>query len=143
MSDTIAAELAARHAEARRAFEARDLAAYRAMFSPALTYRQQDGKVIDRDALMRDVAQQLISLSHINSAYQPDALVIANGEATETLTQTATLQTTAIGILHRSWTLIRRGDYTWIRENGVWVIRRVEVKSESVTPTGWRVGRRR
>src|SRR5690348_16655007 len=88
MSHTIAAELAARHAEARRAFETRDAAACRALFSPALAYRQKGGKVICRDALMRDVAQQLISLNHINSAYHPDALVIANGETTENLTQT-------------------------------------------------------
>ena len=83
MSDTIAAELEARHAEARRAFEARNIAAYRSLFSPALAYRQQDDKVIDRDALMRDVARQLRALSRIHSAYQRAALVIANGEATE------------------------------------------------------------
>jgi|SRR5579864_916464 len=143
MSDTIAAELEARHAEARRAFEARDISAYRSLFSPALVYRQHDGKVIGRDSLMRDVAQQLHSLSRVDSVYRTEALVLANGEATETLTQNATLEATAFGILRRSWVLSRRGDYTWINESGVWVIRRVEVTSESLINAGWRVGKRR
>jgi len=92
---------------------------------------------------MRDVAQQLHSLSRVDSVYRTEALVLANGEATETLTQNATLEATAFGILRRSWVLSRRGDYTWINESGVWVIRRVEVTSESLINAGWRVGKRR
>src|ERR1700743_1241736 len=110
MSDIIAAELEARHAEAQRAFAARDIGAYRAIFSPALAYRQPGGKVIGRDTFVGQVGVQFHRMSRVASAYTREALTVADDEATESLTQTAALQATAFGILHRSWDLHRRGE---------------------------------
>jgi hypothetical protein len=53
--------LLARHPacdQGRAAFERRDLARYRDLFAPGLVYKQADGRVIDRDRLMRDVDAQ-------------------------------------------------------------------------------------
>jgi hypothetical protein len=143
MSDEdVARELDARHAAARRAFEARDIDAYRAVFSPSLAYRQPDRKVVGRDALMRDVAQQFRNLGRASSTYTRERLIVTADEAIETLIQTAMVEATMFGVLHRGWRLTRRGDYAWCRKNGGWTIARVDVFSESLTHTGWRLGLR-
>jgi hypothetical protein len=135
-------ELDERHRAASRAFAERDVDAYRAMFSPALVYRRSDGNVIGRDALMRDVAQQFRNLTRITSNFTRVGLVRAGDDVVEQLIQGGSAQATAFGFVHRSWSVARKGDYTWTRENGIWVIRQVQVLSETMSPTGWRVGRR-
>jgi hypothetical protein len=137
----IAQELDARHAEARAAFVARDLAAYTATFSPELAYRQADGRVIGRDALMRDVAQQFAQLDRATSSFVREALECGPDAATEVLTQTAVGVIRGFFVVHRTWTVTRRGRYTWARENGVWRISAVEVLHERVVGRfdfGWR-----
>ncbi|HEX4302938.1 MAG TPA: nuclear transport factor 2 family protein [Rhizomicrobium sp.] len=138
----IAQELDARHRAANAAFEQRDIDAYRALFSTALAYRQNDGKVIGRDALMRNVAQQFRNLTRVTSTFTRLELAQADNGVVEHLIQSGSAQATAFGFVHRSWVIARVGDYTWTRENGIWVIRQVQVLSETLSPTGWRIGKR-
>ncbi len=140
--ESVAAELDERHRAANRAYAARDLAAYGAMFSPTLVYRQADGRTIDRDRLMRHVAGQFRSLSRAESSYARQAIRIDGDTATETLTQTATGTATAFGFIHRSWSVTRQGDYRWIRPQGLWIIDSVIVHAETSAPTGWRLDMR-
>ena len=65
----IATELDEMHAHAKAAFEQRDLSGYRELFAPGLTYRQSDGRVIDRDRLMSDVEAQFHRLSWVRSSF--------------------------------------------------------------------------
>ncbi len=68
-ADTIALELDAMHERAKRAFEQKDLAAYRELFAPELAYCQPDGRVIDRDQLIRDVKLQFRRLSWVRGSF--------------------------------------------------------------------------
>ena len=133
-------ELDARHLVAMDAFSRRDLDAYRQIFSPTLAYRQVDGRIIGRDRLMHDVARQFRRLSHVKASFVRERLSLAGDDATETLVQEAHLEATAFGFVHRSWRLTRRGDYSWTKPDGLWVIQRVKVLSETVLPAGWRFG---
>src|SRR5271157_1319243 len=98
---SIEQELNERHAAAQAAFARRDIHAYKAIFSPSLAYRQIDGQVIDRGRLMRNVASQFRRLSTAQSSFVRERLNAAGGEATETLTQSASLEATAFGFVHR------------------------------------------
>jgi len=128
----VAEQLDARHAEARAAFHARDLDRYAAVFSPALAYRQADGRVIGRDALMRDVESQLRQLERVASSFVREDLECGPDAATELLTQTSIAGVTGFFVLHRTWTVTRRARYTWAREHGEWRITAVEVLHEHV-----------
>jgi hypothetical protein len=128
------------HSTAAAAFARKDVAAYRKLFSPTLTYQQADGTIIDREQLMRDVAEQFRRLTHAASSYSRESIFIAGNEATEVLEQEAYLRATAFGFINRSWTLRRRGSYVWFKTGDTWVVQRVQVLSEAIIPEGWRFG---
>jgi hypothetical protein len=140
-NDSIEQELDERHAAARDAFLKRDLNAYRAIFSASLRYRQANGKVIDRNRLMRDVASQFRQLSSVQSSFVREQLSVTGNEATETLEQSATVAATAFWVVHRRWHLRRRGEYSWTKLEGVWRIEKVTILSENLT-SSWHLGLR-
>jgi hypothetical protein len=140
---SIESELNEAHEAAKRAFRCKDLEAYRNGFSPSLTYRQADGTIIDRDQLMRQVAQQFRALTYVNSSFVRERLSVVDERVTEILLQEASLEATAFGFAHRSWKLIRRGEYEWIKMGAAWVIQHVQVHSETVRHAGWRLGPKR
>jgi hypothetical protein len=123
------AELDAMHAEARAAFERRDLSRYCDLFAPGLTYRQVDG----RDDLMRDMGAQFRRLSRVRSSFVRERIEADGDRATEILTQTASVGATAFVVVHRTWELTRRGRYTWRKQEGRWLIEAVEVIEEQVS----------
>ncbi len=131
--DSITAALDARHSRSRAAFERRDLEAYRAIFAPGLRYRQLDGRVIDRDRLIKDVGVQFRALAWIRSDFTRESIKLDGERVIEVLTQRAQLGTSAFLVVHRTWELHRRGRYTWIRQGDEWLIEAVEVLEESVT----------
>ncbi|NKJ40354.1 DUF4440 domain-containing protein [Rhizobium sp. SG570] len=137
---TIEEELDERHAIARAAFLNRDVAAYRALFSPALAYHQINGRVIDRRKLMRDVASQFRRRLDAKWHYTREHLKIDLDEAAETLVQVVTVEMSVFGLIHRTWQLNRRAVYFWTKLGGVWTIGRVQVLSEEGKHLGWRFG---
>jgi Domain of unknown function (DUF4440) len=139
--DPIEQELDGRHAAAQDAFSKRDLDAYRAIFSASLRYRQANGKVIDRNRLMRNVASQFRRLGSVQSSFVRERLTVIGNEATETLDQSATAVTTVFGVVHRRWLLHRRGEYSWAKSDGVWKIEKVTILSENLT-SSWHLGLR-
>ncbi len=128
-----ATELDARHAEAKRAFERRDLAAYREIFAPDLAYCQADARVIGREQLMRDVAIQFDRLRWVRSSFTRESIEPGNDRAIELLTQTALAGATAFFFIHRIWKIARKGRYHWTKVENQWRISRVEVLEECVT----------
>ena len=137
----ISAILDERHAAIRDAFMRRDAAAYRAMFSAGLRYRQPDGRVIDRDQLMRDVAAQFRRLDQSDTSSVREALEVDGAEYTETVRQAGWATASAFGFIHRIWRVDRHARWTWAHEDGVWTIVRVEVLDERVRGS-WGFGRR-
>lgn len=86
--------------------------AYGALFSADLAYQQVDGSVIGRLQLLRDVALQFRRRNR--------------GKR--------------IRFIRRSWRLNRRAAYVWTKGRAAWTIKRVQVFSEEIRNSGWRVG---
>lgn len=139
-SSEIIAELDEVHTRAKSAFEQRDLGAYRDLFAPELKYHQPDGRTIGRDGLMRDVAAQFRRLDRAHWSFTREHIEVDGDRATEILTQTGSVGVTALLIVHRDWSLYRKGRYAWTRLAGRWVIEEVEVLEEKVTPEAVRLG---
>jgi len=129
-----------RRAAARAAFFLRDIAAYADISSDDLEYIQTDGIVIGRSSLMRSVGTQFKRLIRADSSFNREEIEISDGEVSETVSQTASAEASAFGLIHRTWRLLRRGRYTWRNTDGVWKIARVHVLSEEVLSDGWRFG---
>ena len=138
-SDLIAA-LDERHLAASRAFAAKDIGAYQALFGENLQYSPVDGKVIDRERLMRDVRVQFKTLQQAQSRFAREDLIVVGEEVEETLHQIAVAEAAAFGFVRRLWRIERRGRYTWAMEDGQWRIVRVSVSSEKVEGR-WKFGR--
>jgi hypothetical protein len=138
--ETLARELDERHGAARIAFRERDPQAYREIFSPGLAYRQPNGLTIGRDALIRDVDQQLRRLLRADSTFERTALEGSDAAATEVLVQTASAEAVAFALVRRRWVLRRHATYHWVRAGDAWVVQAVEVASEAVTHAGWAFG---
>jgi len=131
----VAAELDAAHERARRAYAARDLSACMDTFHPDLEYRQADGRVIGREQLGRDVADQLGRVHAASGEFHRGSIEVnADGlGATEEGEQHATFEVRAFGVLRRVWSVRRHGRYEWAYGAAGWQIRRVEVLREDVT----------
>jgi len=140
--DPVLREIEDAHQISRAAFQAHDLKTYMDIFALDLSYRQPDGKTIGRDQLQKDVSQQFNRLSAARWDYARESFQSTPAEATETLSQTAWLATTAFGVIHRLWRLERRGNYTWRRKDNRWQIALVEVVFERVVAAGVQVGLR-
>jgi hypothetical protein len=90
---------------------------------------------------MRDVASQFRRLDSAQSSFIREQLSVTGDEATEILDQSATMEATDFGIVHRRWRLHRRGEYSWTELDGVWMIEKVTILSENVT-SSWHLGSR-
>ena len=138
--DTIEAALDARHVAANLAFANRDVAAYRDLFGDDLEYVQADGQRIGKARLMKDVAAQFGRIDHAESRFTRESLTIDGHEVSETLRQTARIETSAFGLLRRIFRIERHGMYTWALEGAQWRIVRVRIVQESLE-SRWMLGR--
>lgn len=139
-SSQVIAELDAMHDRARRALASRDLPAYRDLMAPDLKYRQVDGRTLDRDRLMRDVAAQFRRLDRLESSFSREHIEIGEERATETLTQSGSVGVSVFLVVHRTWDFTRKGRYTWRKSQGRWSIEEVEVLEEQVSPGRFHFG---
>lgn len=130
----VGAELDAAHERARRAYAARDFAAYLGTFHMDLEYRQADGRTIGREQLARDVRAQLERVHAAASEFRRERLEVRADGATavEEGEQRARFEVRALGVVRREWVVRRRGRYEWVRSAVGWQIRRVEVLEEEV-----------
>jgi hypothetical protein len=134
----LAAAVDSRHADARAAFNARNIEAYRDLFSEDLRYERTDGKVIDKSQLMRDVQAQFRRVNRADSSFVRHDLVVDDGNVSETLIQHAVVEASAFRFVRRTWSLERRGRYTWALEDGQWRIIQVTVADEHVR-SSWKL----
>jgi len=129
----IASVLDEAHARARRAFGAKDLAAYMAMFAPEVVYTKHYGQVIDRAGLARDVEKQFRTLASVESSFRRASLEVTQSGAVEVLVQEASGRMAAFGgLLRREWKRIGEARYVWEKRPAGWCIVKVEVLNEVV-----------
>jgi hypothetical protein len=128
----VVSELDEMHAQLMGALARKDRHAYRDVFSPELTYRHLDGRVIDRDRLMREVAGQFRYYRKYHWSIVRESIVAEEGRAVEILAGRGHVVVSGFFIVHRIWRLTRRGRYVWKKEEGRWRISEVEVLEEQI-----------
>jgi hypothetical protein len=95
-------------------------------------YRQSDGRVIDRDRLAQDVANQFANVGAMGSSYVRESIEFNQSDVVEVLEQTAWAEVVAFLVIKRKWKLKRRGRYVWTPTTSGWKIKHVEVLEETV-----------
>jgi len=131
--DELGGLLDARRARARLALIEKDLIGYMALFSPELTYRQLDGRTIDRTRLAQDVQRQIETLENAESVPHRESLELTDIGAVEIVAQEATATASAFGgLLKREFRVLRKGRYIWKRIADEWCIAMVEILEEQV-----------
>ena len=139
--DEVGAILDAIRASAQRALLEKDLVRYMSLFSPQLTYRQLDGRTIDRTRLAHDVQRQLETLESPGSRSQRQSLELTDMGAVEIINQEASATATAFGgLLRREFRVRRKGRYVWTQTAGEWYIAEVEILEEQVVGSRIRLG---
>ncbi len=120
------------HANAKKAFAAKNVDRYMATFSPDLVYKQLNGKTISREQLRGDVAAQFSRFSKTESTFTRERIEYRGSDAIEFLIQDATAEETVFFFFKQTWKIRRRGIYTWSLGKTGWAISRVEVLEETV-----------
>lgn len=131
--NAIADELDSVHASARQAFCTRDIDAYRNFFTEDLRYVQPDGKQIGRDELMRDVRKQLAQFKTVDSVMTRETIAMNDdGTVTQIVKQNGVYSVAVFVIFTKTWSIMRRGKYTYRKTADGWRICDVEVIFETV-----------
>jgi hypothetical protein len=120
------------HADAQKAFAARNLDRYMDAFSPDLAYKQMNGRIISREQLRKDVAVQLSRFTKTESTFTRERIEYRGPDVVEVLSQDAVAEENIFFFFKRTWKIHRRGIYTWSLGRTGWVISRVEVLEESI-----------
>ena len=88
--------------------------------------------MVSKSQLMRDVKAQFRTLDRAESNFVRQGLCVEGGNVSEGLIQQAICEASAFGVLRRTWSLERCGQYTWPMEDGQWRITYVRVSHEHV-----------
>lgn len=106
--------------------------AYINIFSDNLTYKQLNGKIIDKKQLAKDTALYFSRLKNSNSQYERTDFSIEGNRFTENLIQKATASIKIFFFFTKKWTVERAGIYEWIKTEDNWKIEKVEILNEKV-----------
>jgi hypothetical protein len=136
----VATELDVLREQASAALERKDLDSYLGLFSPGLRYRRADGKVLDREQLLRDAREQFRRFDRIQVSTKRTGLALSGGRAEEAFVQTITLGVTAFLFVHRSATYTRGCRCVWGEMDGRWLIDEFEVLDERLEPGRFQFG---
>lgn len=132
--DALIAELDETHATAKRAFVAKDIAAYQDCFTSDLQYTQPDGRVIGRGQLMSDVRKQFARVHSCSTEYHRQSFSRhSDHRVTELLSQSAWIELRVFVFFTKRWQVERKGEYTLRKDGERWRIEKVVVLSEDIT----------
>ena len=129
---SVVVELDAIHIAANGAFERGDFDAYREFFTPDLSYRRADGRVVGRDSMMRDARTQFRRHRARQKSIVRETLDVDGDRVTEVVIRTATACGTAFFVVHRVFEYVVRGQFTWRKVDGRWRIAEIEVLEQRV-----------
>jgi hypothetical protein len=102
------------------------------IFSDNLSYKQLNGKIINKKQLAKDTAFYLNRLKTSKSQYERKNYSIDGNRFTENLIQKATTSIKVFFFFTRNWTVERVGIYEWIKTEDNWKIEKVEILNEKV-----------
>lgn len=106
--------------------------AYINVFSDNLTYKQLNGRIIDKMQLAKDTAFYFGRLKSFTSQYERKNYSNTEKRFTENLIQKSTVSIKVFFFFIKKWTIEREGIYEWINNDGNWRIEKVEILNEKV-----------
>jgi ketosteroid isomerase-like protein len=141
MSQALAADLPGSldvvHLHVREAFKQRDLAVYARYLADDLTFIDPNGRVQNRQGLLRSLQRQFARLVSFDSRFDRESLAVEAGDAVETGTQTAAIALRIFLVLEVRWRISRHGRYTWRRDpEAGWALRHVLLDRDQVRREG-------
>lgn len=114
------------HLHVRDSFKQRDLVRYARYLAADVTFVDPNGRVQDREELLRSLRRQFARLVSFDSHFDRESLVVDAGDAVETGTQTAAIALRIFLLLEVRWRITRHGRYTWRRDPvSGWALRHV------------------
>ncbi len=131
-SEIIIKEIDEMHQLSKDALAQKRLESYLEIFSENLTYKQLDGKVIDKKELARNTASYFNRLKNATSKFVRKKYSIEGNRFTENLIQTATASIKVFIFFTKRWTVEREGIYEWVKIEGKWKIEKVEILNEKI-----------
>ena len=130
--NAIVSELDALTAAALLAFERKDAMGAMSVYADDLEYTQANGKTITRLQLLKDVRNQLHTISSFKSTSHREITEVVGDSLTEISTQHATIEVKVFVLFRKNWNLYRRCKRWWRQTKAGWRIYKVEVIEESV-----------
>lgn len=125
------------HLRVREAFRRRDLAAYARHLAEDLTYVDAKARAQNRRGLLDSLQTQFARLVSFDSHFDRESLVLEDGDAVETGTQTSAIALRVFLVLEVRWRVTRHGRYTWRRDAAVgWALRHVVLDHEQIRRDG-------
>ncbi len=130
--EKILKEIDQMHQFANKALGLKRFDAYINIFSDNLSYKQLNGKIIDKKELAKDTAFYFSRLENSQSQYERKDFSIEENRFTENLIQKATSSIKVFFFFTKKWTVERVGIYEWIKIEDNWKIEKVEILSEKI-----------
>jgi hypothetical protein len=131
-TDLVITEIDKTHLAANLALKNRDFDAYLGYFSDDLTYKQLNGKTIDKDQLSDDTKRYFYRIKSFDSKYTRLSSSFENDLFSEKLVQKATATVRIFIFFSKKWSVEREGIYKWKKADGDWKIFDVEVTREKI-----------
>ncbi len=120
------------HQFSNEALGQRRFDAYINIFSDNLTYKQINGKTIDKKELAKNTASYFSRLKSSKSRYERMNYSIDGNRITENLIQKAIASIRIFIFFTKTWTVEREGIYEWVKNDENWKIEKVEILNEKI-----------
>lgn len=105
---------------------------YITIFSEKLTYKQGNGKIIDKKQITKDTKVYFNRLKTVKSKYQRKDYSIEGNRFTEHLIQKTTVSIKVFFFFTKKWTIEREATYKWYKIEDNWKIEKVDIFKENV-----------
>jgi hypothetical protein len=131
-TEMVLKEINEMHQFSNEALRQKRFDAYINIFNDNLTFKQLNGKIIDKKQLAKDTAFYFSRLKSSTSNYERRDYSIDGNRFKENLIQKATASIKVFFFFTKIWRVERVGTYEWIKTEGNWKIERDEILKEKV-----------
>jgi hypothetical protein len=131
-SELLLEEINNSHSAANDALKNRMFEKYINLFGENLEYKQLNGKIIGKNALVNDIKFYFNRVLSYTNSYERKSFTIGNDIITEDLIQHIDVSLRVFVFFSKNWKVQRRGIYTWMYSNNSLRITRVEILEEKI-----------
>ncbi len=118
------------HEKGLDAIRDRNFESYMSIFAEDLSYKQLNGKVIDKKRLTNDQKRYFSRIVSANSSYQRITYTYNNDLFSETLQQEAEISIRVFAFFKKTINVMRKATYDWSKIKDDWKIINVEILEE-------------